>query len=157
MEAAIVENFTTHQLKVAFAESCTGGNLAGALTLVPGASKIFDCGIVSYSNAIKTSVLGVKKQTLVDFGAVSEETVIEMAKGVKKISNADYAIATSGIAGPDGGTLEKPVGTVWIAIAGRNELITKKFEFRNDRKINIERTIGQAFIMLWNLFKKEQA
>lgn len=156
-EEAIVDIFTKNKLKVAFAESCTGGNLAGAITLVPGASQIFDCGIVAYANAIKTNILGVEESVLAQYGAVSEQTVIQMAAGIQKLSNADYTIATSGIAGPDGGTLDKPVGTVWVAVQGKYEVITKKFEFRNDRRINIERTVGQALIMLWKLFKKEMS
>lgn len=155
LEEAIVAEFSNNNLKVAFAESCTGGNLAGAITLIPGASQIFDCGIVAYENKIKTKVLGVDQDVLNRYGAVSEQTVIQMAEGIKKISNADYTIATSGIAGPGGGTADKPVGTVWIAVHGKNEIVTKKFEFKNDRKINIERTIAQALIMLWKLFKKE--
>lgn len=155
LEEAIVAEFSNNNLKVAFAESCTGGNLAGAITLIPGASQIFDCGIVAYENKIKTKVLGVDQDVLNRYGAVSEQTVIQMAEGIKNISNADYTIATSGIAGPGGGTADKPVGTVWIAVHGKNEIVTKKFEFKNDRKINIERTIAQALIMLWKLFKKE--
>lgn len=155
IEEAIVENFSNANIKVAFAESCTGGNLAGAITLIAGASKIFDCGIVAYENNIKTKILGVESEVIQKYGAVSEQTVIQMAEGVKRLSNAAYAVATSGIAGPGGGTEEKPVGTVWVAVSGKNQTITKKFEFRNDRKINVERTIAQALIMLWKLFKKE--
>ena len=154
-EEVIVQTFAANKLKVAFAESCTGGNLAGAITLVPGASQIFDCGIIAYSNSIKTNILGVEESVLTEYGAVSEQTVIQMAAGIQKISNADYTVATSGIAGPGGGTTEKPVGTVWIAVQGKYEVVTKKFEFRNDRRINIERTIAQSLIMLWKLFKKE--
>lgn len=155
LEEAIVEEFAKVHAKVAFAESCTGGNLAGAITMIPGASQIFGCGIVAYENTIKTKILGVEEQVLADYGAVSEQTVIQMAEGVKKLSNADYTVATSGIAGPGGGTPDKPVGTVWVAVSGKNETITKKFEFKNDRQINIERTIAQALILLWKLFKKE--
>lgn len=155
IEKAIVDQFAKNNLKVAFAESCTGGNLAGSLAMIPGASQVFDCGIIAYSNEIKTKILGVNESTLVEHGAVSEETVIQMAEGVKRCSGATYSVATSGIAGPGGGTEEKPVGTVWIAVCGKNETITKRFYFKNDRAINIERTIAQAFIMLWQLFKKE--
>ena len=157
LEEAIVEEFTKRKVKLAVAESCSGGNLAGSITMVSGASQIFECGIVAYANSIKSSILEVDINTLNTFGAVSEQTVIQMAEGVKKLSNADFGIATSGIAGPGGGTVDKPVGTVWIAVSGKNEIITKKFEFKNDRKINIERTVGQALILLWRLFKKELA
>lgn len=155
LEEAIVEQFSLANVKVAFAESCTGGNLAGSIALIPGASQIFDCAIVAYHNLMKMQVLGVESSVLDEFGAVSEQTVIQMAEGVKRISQSDYAVATSGIAGPGGGTEEKPVGTVWIAVTGKSETVTKKFEFKNDRSINIERSIGQALIMLWKLFKKE--
>lgn len=155
LEQAIVETFTREGLKLATAESCSGGNLAGRITSISGSSAIFDCGIVSYSNEIKHQVLDVSTETLETVGAVSEETVIQMANGVKRICAADYGIATSGIAGPTGGTEEKPVGTVWIAVSGKTKVITKQFQFRNDRAINIERTVMQALILLWNLYKEE--
>ncbi|MBE8723230.1 competence/damage-inducible protein A [Sphingobacterium pedocola] len=154
-EEAIIKNFGEANLKIAFAESCTGGTISSNLTKYKGASKVFDCGIVAYANHIKQEVLGVNKNTLDEFGAVSEQTVVEMAKGVQRISGAEYAVATSGIAGPSGGTLEKPVGTVWIAVAGKNETVTKKFQFNNNRQINIERSAMQALLLLWNLYVKE--
>lgn len=104
---------------VATAESCTGGWIAKALTDVPGSSGCFGYGIVSYSNAAKTSVLGVPAGTLEREGAVSEATVRAMARGVLELSGADLAVAVSGVAGPDGGTPEKPVGTVWFGFARR--------------------------------------
>ena len=152
MEEAIVEAFTTDNMKLAVAESCTGGSIASAITAISGASAMFDCGVVSYHNRIKQVMLDVQADTLAQFGAVSEQTVIEMAEGVKKIANADYAIATSGIAGPNGGTADKPVGTVWIAISGKERTQTKLFHFRNNRIINIERTVANAFAMLWNMY-----
>ena len=97
------------------AESCTGGLIASMLTRIPGSSEGFHAGFVTYSNAIKHSVLGVSEKTLADHGAVSEEVVREMAQGALEASGAQYTIAVSGIAGPDGGTPEKPVGTVWLA------------------------------------------
>lgn len=155
LEEAIVKNFTQKCLKLATAESCTGGSLAGSITAVAGASAVFDCGIVAYHNAIKTQLLGVKQSTLEEFGAVSESTVIQMAEGIKHLSKADYAIATSGIAGPGGGSKDKPVGTVWVAVSGKTKTITKLFHFQNSRLINIERTIAQALAMLWNLYVEE--
>jgi nicotinamide-nucleotide amidase len=104
---------------VCTAESCTGGWIAKALTDVPGSSAAFSYGIVSYSNGAKESMLGVHSVTLQEHGAVSEETVREMAEGALSISGADIAVAVSGVAGPDGGTGEKPVGTVWFAWATR--------------------------------------
>ncbi|TJZ52475.1 competence/damage-inducible protein A [Sphingobacterium olei] len=155
LEEAIIKNFSESHLKIAFAESCTGGTIASNLTKYAGASKVFDCGIVAYANPIKQGVLGVRENTLDEFGAVSEQTVIEMAKGVQRVSGAEYGVATSGIAGPTGGTPEKPVGTVWIAVAGKNEIVTKKFQFNNSRQINIERSTMQALVLLWNLYVKE--
>lgn len=155
IEEAIVEEFAKAGIRLAIAESCTGGLLAGSITAVPGASTVFDCGIVAYHNRIKEQFLGVEAEVLHRYGAVSEQTVIQMAEGVKRVSNADYAIATSGIAGPSGGTADKPVGTVWIAVSGRFETITQLFHFRNDRQINIERSIAQALNMLWKLYKQD--
>lgn len=155
IEEAIVEEFTRTGLRLAVAESCTGGLLAGSITSIPGASAIFDCGIVAYHNRIKEQVLGVQEEVLRDYGAVSEQTVVQMAEGVKKMSGAQYSIATSGIAGPGGGTVEKPVGTVWIAVSGRFKTITQVFQFRNDRQINIERSIAQALNMLWKLYRQD--
>ncbi len=154
-EEVIVTSFVNHQCTLATAESCTGGNVSRLITEIPGSSKMFQGAVVSYANEVKEHILGVKAETLATYGAVSEETVIQMAKGAKERLNVDYAIATSGIAGPDGGTSEKPVGTVWIAIAGKNEIKTKLFQFHHDRLINIERTTAQALLMLWNLFQKE--
>ncbi|MCA5005423.1 competence/damage-inducible protein A [Sphingobacterium bovistauri] len=156
IEEAIVEHFAEDNIKLATAESCTGGRISSAITAVSGASAMFDCGIVAYQNTIKQQILGVKEETLKKFGAVSEQTVIEMAEGVKKLANADYSIATSGIAGPGGGTPEKPIGTVWVAISGRVETQTRLFQFHNDRLINIERTVANAFAMLWNMYIKER-
>jgi len=102
---------------LATAESCTGGLIAGAITSLPGSSAWFDRGFVTYSNEAKMQMLGVSVSTLDDQGAVSEATVLEMAEGAVRQSNADLAVSVSGVAGPDGGSLEKPVGTVWIACA----------------------------------------
>lgn len=157
IEQAIVEAFANDNLKLATAESCTGGSIASGITAISGASAMFDCGIVAYHNRIKQNVLGVKEETLKEFGAVSEKTVIEMAEGVKKLAGANYSIATSGIAGPGGGTPDKPVGTVWIAVSGKYETKTKLFHFRNDRAINIERTVAQAFAMLWNMYVNDKS
>ena len=152
IEEAIVESFTADHIKLSVAESCTGGRIAANITAISGASAIFDCGIVAYHNTIKEEILSVKSSTLEDFGAVSRETVLEMVQGVKKLANADYAIATSGIAGPTGGTPDKPVGTVWVAVSGIYKTETKLFQFHNDREINIERTVANAFAMLWNMY-----
>lgn len=122
------------------AESCTGGLIASMLTRIPGSSAAYHAGFVTYSNAIKQAVLGVQPQTLADHGAVSEEVVLEMARGALARADADFAIAVSGIAGPDGGTAEKPVGTVWLAWGDRQQLHTRCLCWP------VERTLFQTMI-----------
>lgn len=119
-----------HKLKIATAESCTGGLIAKMITDVSGASGVFDCGIVSYSNEIKMSVLGVKEETLKEFGAVSEQTVREMSEGALKVSGADIAIAVSGIAGPESDSTSKPVGLIYIAVNINGNITVKKINNR---------------------------
>src|SRR5699024_6438000 len=131
------------------AESCTGGSIASRLTSVPGSSAVFLGSVVAYDNAVKTSFLGVPVEHIKKYGAVSDEVVTAMAVGGRSRMNADYCLATSGIAGPGGGSQEKPVGTVWVALAGPNGTKSKVFHFHNDRLINIERSVQQAFYMLW--------
>lgn len=139
-------------LTLATAESCTGGNIARLLTAQAGASAYFKGGVVAYSNEVKESVLGVKHETLEAHGAVSEETVREMVEGVRTRIGADLAIATTGVAGPDGGTPEKPVGTVWIAVADATHTEAKLLQFgANRRQQNIDRSTNQAFAMLIRL------
>ncbi len=151
MEAVVGELLKEKNKTIATAESCTGGSIASLLTSVPGSSKYFMGGIVSYDNSIKEKVLHVKKETLETFGAVSEETVKEMVQNILQIMQTDYAIAVSGIMGPDGGTAEKPVGLVWIAIAGNKKIITKKFNFRFDRNRNIQLTATNALNLIRQL------
>ena len=121
LSTAVVDELTARGLAVATAESCTGGWIAKALTDVAGSSACFGYGIVSYSNAAKWSILGVDAGTLSDHGAVSEATVCAMAEGALKLSGADIAVAVSGIAGPEGGSADKPVGTVWFAWSTRSD------------------------------------
>jgi len=130
------------------AESCTGGFIAHTITKVHGSSRYFKGSVIAYSNEVKENILGVKNQTLIKFGAVSEETVKEMAKNVCKKLNADFSVAVSGIAGPDGGTDEKPVGLVWIAVASSKICKAQKFQFGNNRLVNIERATVTALNML---------
>ena len=118
--------------RLTLAESCTGGLIAATLTHIPGASKIFDAGFVTYSNAIKHDILNVDEAVLTRDGAVSETVVLQMARGALR-SGADYAIAVSGIAGPDGGSEAKPVGTVWIAWGSADNLKTKRLHVRFKR------------------------
>lgn len=133
---------------MATAESCTGGYIAHLITAIPGASTIYKGGVISYDNEIKIRELHVSPATLRSEGAVSEEVVKEMASGALAVMNTDYAVAVSGIMGPNGGTPEKPVGTVWVAAGDRNKLVTQKFHFRFDRDRNIEMTATQALNLL---------
>lgn len=121
-------------------ESCTGGGIASSFIDFPGASDFFEGGLVTYSNELKMKMANVREVTLREYGAVSEQTVIEMAKGGKEVMDVDYTIAVSGVAGPDGGTDEKPVGTVWISVAHPNGVIAKKYLFGDHRGRNIEKT-----------------
>jgi nicotinamide-nucleotide amidase len=141
---------------VATAESCTGGYIAHLLTVRPGSSATFKGGVVSYANDAKELALGVQHSTLERYGAVSEQTVTEMATGILDKLDADYAVATSGIMGPDGGTAEKPVGTVWIAVAKKNKVKAVKHFVRFNRKKNIEVT-AQFALNLLRLFLQEDA
>ena len=136
--------------KLALAESCTGGFVAHQITSIPGSSAYFNGAIVPYQNEIKIDQLGVKQETIEKYGAVSEETVAEMAKNVKQKFNADYGLGSSGIAGPGGGTLEKPVGLIWIACASEDGIITRKLNLTKDRDVNIQLTS----VALLSLFYK---
>lgn len=133
---------------VVTAESCTGGLIAHLLTSIAGSSRYFMGSVVSYSNEVKVNQLGVSESDLMEFGAVSKQVVEQMATGVRTKMNADYAMATSGIAGPDGGTEDKPVGMVWISVCDRNETISKKFLFGNNRERNIKKSTIAAMNML---------
>ena len=130
------------------AESCTGGYIAHLITSIPGSSHYFNGAVVSYSNEIKEKVLQVPADTLQRFGAVSEETVREMVKGALEVLHTDFVVATSGIMGPDGGSPEKPVGTVWIAVGDHQTITAQKFSFRFDRLRNIELTATNALNLL---------
>ena len=134
---------------IALAESCSGGYVSHLITTVPGSSAYFQGAMVPYHNDFKEYILGVKAETLSSHGAVSEATVAEMAEGVRQLFNADYGLASSGIVGPDGGTPDKPVGTVWIGCAGPEGLETRKLQLTQDRMLNIQLT-GVAVL---NLFR----
>lgn len=148
----IAGKLLTKHRTVATAESCTGGYIAHLITAVAGSSEWFRGGVISYSNEMKMNVLGVQPQTLEKFGAVSEETVREMVSGILKVANTDYGIAVSGIAGPGGGSSEKPVGTVWIAVADKEQLIARKFQFGTDRLENITASANSALELLLREF-----
>jgi len=154
LEKALLDLMAEKRLTLSIAESCTGGYLSYLLTQHAGSSKVFLGGAVSYSNELKENLLGVKDETIIKYGAVSEETVIEMVKGALSNFKSDFAIAITGIAGPDGGTTEKPVGTVWIGVASAERSFIKKFTFGSKRAQNIERSAITALSMLNTLLKE---
>ncbi len=151
IEQIIHEKLIRSAQTLAVAESCTGGAIAAKFTAMAGASAYFQCGVVSYSNDAKQSTLGVHGSTLEQWGAVSEQVAIEMARGVQRISGADYALATTGIAGPAGGSDEKPVGTVWFGIATPDKLFAVKEHCGTDR----EQVIGRATTTAIRLLNRE--
>ncbi len=148
MQEALGKLLRARGKTIGTAESCTGGHIAHLITTVPGSSGYFMGSVVSYSNEVKKNILGVNPQTLSTVGAVSEETVREMAAGALAVLQTDYVVATSGIMGPDGGSAEKPVGTAWIATGNKQKIIAEKCYFRFDRQRNIELTATYALNML---------
>ncbi len=148
LAAAVVADLSAASKAVSTAESCTGGWIAKSITDIAGSSAVFAYGVVSYSNGAKESILGVRQATLEEHGAVSERVVEEMAKGVLRLSGADIAVAVSGVAGPSGGTAEKPVGTVWFAWAVRDGANAKTDthceHFAGDRELVRELTVAHA-------------
>jgi len=148
LENAVAELLISQGKTVATAESCTGGYIAHLLTSISGSSAFFKGSVVAYANSVKEDVLHVSKENITNYGAVSEAVVKEMALQAKKMMNTDFAIATSGIAGPDGGTADKPVGTVWIAVATDNEVIARLHNFFVLREINIMHAASSALNML---------
>ena len=135
-------------------ESCTGGALSARIVSAAGSSDYYQGSVISYANAVKEKIAGVNPDTLRKFGAVSQQTVEEMASNGKRVLGTDYCISTSGIAGPDGGTPEKPVGTVWIAIATPDHVYSKNFLFKHNRERNIELTVVYALNFFRRVFLK---
>jgi nicotinamide-nucleotide amidase len=148
IEKILGERLFEKGLTLGTAESCTGGNIAHLITSIPGSSQYFKGSVVSYSNEIKSNVLNVSTSNLEKDGAVSESVVLDMVKGVQQLLNVDCAIAVSGIAGPDGGSDEKPVGTVWIATAYKNQIVANKYQTGKFREANITRASNLAMIQL---------
>jgi nicotinamide-nucleotide amidase len=148
LEAIVGQILLERNQTLATAESCTGGYIAHLLTSIPGSSGYFRGSVIAYDNTVKENLLGVMPETILKFGAVSSEVVTEMAIGAQTSLNTDYVIAVSGIAGPGGGTAEKPVGTIWIAIATPDEVFSHQFHFGDSRDRNIRRTALQALNML---------
>ncbi len=141
------------ELTVSSAESCTGGNIAHRIVQVPKSSAYFLGSVVSYSNDVKANVLGVSRADIDNHGAVSREVAEEMAEGAARLMRTDCAIATTGIAGPDGGTKLKPVGTVWIAVKCGDQLVSECVLFQGDRNTVIESATNHAIVMLINLLR----
>jgi len=154
LEQAVLKLMKERGLTLSTAESCTGGYIAQLITQHPGCSSVYQGGAVVYSNELKESILGVRHDTLESYGAVSEETVKEMAIGALQRFQTDIAVAVTGIAGPDGGTVDKPVGTVWIAAANKSKVITRLFKYGSKRTQNIERSASAALTMILHILKE---
>lgn len=148
LENVLYQHLKERGLKLSTAESCTGGMIGSVMTSIPGSSEVFEGGIIAYSNAIKSQVLAVSDQILEEDGAVSQACVVQMSKSVQEIFHTDCSVAVSGIAGPSGGTKEKPVGTVWIAVRLGNDLNVRKFEFGSNRAVNTKRAAYSAMNMM---------
>ena len=148
----IVKLLTKKKLTVSFAESCTGGLLASSITSISGSSKVFNMGLVTYSNNAKVKLLQVPKKTITKYGAVSYETCLLMVKNLSKISKANISISITGVAGPNGGTKEKPVGLVYIGLKKGSKIIIKKSLFKSKKRISIQKaTVKQALKMILNI------
>ena len=144
LQEALGRLLSIHGKTLSTAESCTGGTISQLITSIPGSSEYFLGGVTSYANCVKTGVLGVAPEIIEKHGAVSSECVAAMAEGVRRLTGSDYSVATSGIAGPGGGTPEKPVGTVWVGVSSQKGTETYKVQYKGDRKRNIERSAAFA-------------
>ena len=148
----IVKLLTKNKLTLSFAESCSGGLLASSITSISGSSKVFNMGFVTYSNNVKVKLLKVPKKTITKYGAVSYETCLSMVKNLSKISKSNISISITGVAGPKGGTKEKPVGLVYIGLKKGSKTIVKKNLFKNKKRISIQKaTVKQALKMIFNV------
>lgn len=156
LEIEVGQLLKERNLKLGVAESCTGGLLGSRITDVPGSSEYFLAGIVAYAYEAKVALLGVSWDTLNSKGAVSRETVLEMARGVRRALNVDIALSVSGIAGPGGGTPEKPVGTTWIGLAAADTEQAKLFQFIGDREQNKVSAADAALTLLLNYLQARQ-
>ena len=145
---AVLDKFKAKGLTLASAESCTGGTIAKLITAIPGSSEVFKGTVVSYATSVKEEVLGVNHDDVERYTVVSQQVAEQMAAGVRALLKTDYAVATTGVAGPGGATEENPVGTVWIAVAGPNGVMAKRYNFGNDRGNNIERAAITALEMV---------
>lgn len=155
LESAIGEILKATGKTLSTAESCTGGMISSLITSVPGSSEYFLGSVTSYANSVKENVLGVPSKIIEKYGAVSSECVSAMAEGVRRLTGSDYSVATSGIAGPGGGSDQKPVGTVWIGVSSHMRTETFSLRFNSDRKRNIERFSSSALHILLKRIKNE--
>ena len=147
----IVKLLIKKKLTVSFAESCTGGLLASSITSISGSSKVFNMGLVTYSNNAKVKLLQVPKKTITKYGAVSYETCLSMVKNLSKISRSNISISITGVAGPNGGTKEKPVGLVYVGLKKGSKTIIKKNLFKSKKRVSIQKaTVNQALKMILN-------
>lgn len=153
--AVLIENLREHSLTLALAESCTGGLVAKRLTDPAGASAVLIGGVVAYADSVKTELLGVRPETLAEYGAVSAETAREMAAGARRLFGTDLALSITGIAGPAGGTAAKPVGTVWIGTATDAAVEANLFHFSGDRRAVREQSAATALSLLGQLLAEQ--
>jgi len=150
----VVKLLRRKKLKISFAESCTGGLLASSITSISGSSKIFNIGLVTYSNQSKIDILNVPKQIITKHGAVSYETCLSMVKNLSKISKSNISISVTGIAGPKGGTIKKPVGLVYIGIKKANKTLVKRYLFKSKKRNLIQKaTVIKALNLVLNITK----
>jgi nicotinamide-nucleotide amidase len=148
----IINNFSARNIQLAVAESCTGGYVSNMFTNISGASEVFERGIVCYSNQSKIDLLNINPKTIDEHGAVSEVVVQQLAKNIRMLSDVDIGIGISGIAGPTGGTLEKPVGLVFIGISTKTETVVKKYNFKTDRLTFKEKVLEKIIQFLEETF-----
>ena len=150
----IVKLLNKKKLKISFAESCTGGLLASSITSISGSSKVFTLGLITYSNQSKINILKVTKKIIMKYGAVSYETCLSMVKNLNKISKTNISVSITGVAGPKGGTKQKPVGLVYIGIKKGNKILIKKYFFKNKKRHLIQRaTVNKALNLILSFAK----
>ena len=148
----LVKLLSKKKLKISFAESCTGGLLSSSITSISGSSKVFTIGLITYSNQAKIKLLNVNKKTILKHGAVSYETCLSMVKNLSKISKTNISVSVTGVAGPKGGTTQKPVGLVYIGIKRGNKTIIRKNLFKNKNRYSIQKsTVNQVHKMILNI------
>ena len=150
----VIKLLTKKRLKISFAESCTGGLLSSSITSIGGSSKVFTLGLVTYSNQAKINILKVPKKIIIKYGAVSYQTCLFMVKNLSKISKTNISVSITGIAGPNGGTKQKPVGLVYIGIKKGNKILVKKYLFRNKKRNSIQKaTVNKALNLVLSFAK----